>query len=433
VRYLYALIVPGGVILLAAALFLRWAPPETVAPLLHIFPYVILGAGVLLAWRFHRTSVIFALLALALADQGLLQFVVVGIHRIVPLDPATFNPVTVEVVLQGVALLLPLNLVAFSLAGDRGSLASRFGFGFGVLAAQVLSVAILAVFAAPGALTLLEAKFLPEWISDWTAVADPGLVTSALAAVCLAGRCVFSRRALDNGFLWALAASFLAIHDHSLSLEFLKQLIREEPLVSVDTLHPHGDLYFSVAGLILVVAVIEAGYAMAFRDELTRLPGRRALNEALQQTGGQYAVAMVDVDHFKQFNDTYGHDVGDQVLKMVAGRLEEVTGGGRAFRYGGEEFSVLFAGKTVDEALPHLDLLRATIEDTRFALRGPGRPRKKPGKGRAGSGSAKTVAVTVSIGVAEPGERAATPEAVIKAADKALYRAKKGGRNQVRT
>src|SRR3972149_1430335 len=140
---------------------------------------------------------------------------------------------------------------------------------------------------------------------------------------------------------------------------------------------------------------------------------------------------MVDVDHFKKFNDTYGHDVGDQFLKMVAGRLDEVTGGGRAFRYGGEEFSVLFPGKTVDEALPHLDLLRATIEDTRFALRGPGRPRKKPGKARAGSlrqgsgqaGAAKNVAVTVSIGVAEPGERAATPEAVIKAADKALYRA----------
>src|SRR3990170_3279230 len=144
---------------------------------------------------------------------------------------------------------------------------------------------------------------------------------------------------------------------------------------------------------------------MAFRDELTRLPGRRALNEALQQTGGQYAVAMVDIDHFKKFNDTYGHDVGDQVLKMVASRLDEVTGGGRAFRYGGEEFSVLFAGKTVDEALPHLDLLRATIEPPRFPRRAPSRPRKKParpaggpGKSRPASGSSKPVAVTVSIG-----------------------------------
>jgi len=409
VRYLYALVVPGGLILLAAAAFLRWAPPETVAALLRFFPYAVLAAGVLLGWRFHRTSVIFVLLALALAEQALLRSSSFG---------GQGAGDAVLVVFQGAALLLPLNLMAFSIVGDRGSLAGRFGFGFGVLASQVLTVAILAGWAAPGARTLLERAFLPEWLIGWTAVAHPGLVSFALAAVFLAVRCLLYRRPLDNGLLWALVASLLAL--------------RASGATAVAQAGQVLTYYFSTAGLILVVAVVEAGYAMAFRDELTRLPGRRALNEALQQTGGQYAVAMVDVDHFKKFNDTYGHDVGDQVLKMVAGRLDEVTGGGRAFRYGGEEFSVLFAGKTVDEALPHLDLLRATIEDTRFTLRGPSRPRKKPGK-PAASGQAKQVAVTVSIGVAEPSARAAMPDEVIKAADKALYRAKKSGRNQVRT
>lgn len=409
-RYLYALFVPGGLILLAAVLFLRWAPPEHMAPLLHVFPYVILGAGGLLAWRFHRTSVIFVLLALAVADQALLRSSSFG---------GQGAGDAVLVVFQGAALLLPLNLMAFSIVGDRGSLASRFGFGLGVLAAQVSTVALLAGWAAPGAATLFEAQFLPEWLTGWTAVAHPGLVSFGLAAVFLTARCLLYRKPLDNGLLWALVASFLAL--------------RKFGVIPYDSASQVLTFYFSTAGLILVVAVIEAGYAMAFRDELTRLPGRRALNEALQQTGGQYAVAMVDVDHFKKFNDTYGHDVGDQVLKMVAARLDEVTGGGRAFRYGGEEFSVLFAGKSVDEALPHLDLLRATIEDTRFTLRGPGRPRKKPGKSRPASGSPKQVAVTVSIGVAEPSARVSTPDEVIKAADKALYRAKKGGRNQVRT
>ncbi len=408
-RYLYALVVPGGLILLAAALFLRWAAPETVAALLRFFPYAVLAAGVLLGWRFHRTSVIFVLVALALVDRALAAFI------LGPSATVTALLAGIELLWCAVGLLLPLNLIAFSIAGDRGSLAGRFGFGFGVLAAQVLTVVVLALWAAPGAASLLNTKFLPEWLpsSEW--IAHPVLVSFTLAAVFLAVRCVLYRKPLDNGFLWALASSFLALTGF----------------------RTHGGspttFYFSAAGLILVVAVIEAGYAMAFRDELTLLAGRRALNEALQQTGGQYAVAMVDVDHFKKFNDTYGHDVGDQVLKMVARRLEEVTGGGRAFRYGGEEFSVLFPGKTADEALPHLDLLRATIEDTRFALRGPGRPRKKPGKPRAGSGAEKNVAVTVSIGVAAPSERAASPDAVIKAADKALYRAKKGGRNQVRT
>jgi PleD family two-component response regulator len=68
---------------------------------------------------------------------------------------------------------------------------------------------------------------------------------------------------------------------------------------------------------------------------------------------------MIDVDHFKRFNHTYGHEVGDQV-----------------FRYGGEEFAVVFPGKELAATAPHLDALRVTIEGARFALRGRWRPRK---------------------------------------------------------
>ena len=172
---------------------------------------------------------------------------------------------------------------------------------------------------------------------------------------------------------------------------------------------------------------------MAFRDELTGLPGRRALDERLKATGRSYAVAMVDVDHFKKFNDTHGHDVGDQVLKLVASRLAGVGGGGIAFRYGGEEFTILFPGKDADEALPHLEQLRADIAGYRMALRAPDRPRRtRSGKRRRGaSGGTKSLSVTVSIGVAARTPRHDEPEAVIKAADRALYRAKRGGRNRV--
>ena len=121
---------------------------------------------------------------------------------------------------------------------------------------------------------------------------------------------------------------------------------------------------------------------MAYRDQLTGLSARRALNEALQRVGGQYTVAMVDIDHFKKFNDRYGHDIGDQVLRMVAAKLAEVGGGGRAFRYGGEEFTILFPGRAVDESLPYLERIRKAVEETRFTVRGPGRPRRKPKKPR---------------------------------------------------
>ncbi len=185
----------------------------------------------------------------------------------------------------------------------------------------------------------------------------------------------------------------------------------------------------------LSISLAHEGYHMAFRDELTGLPGRRALNERLQRMGRVYTLAMADVDHFKAFNDTHGHDVGDQVLRMVAAQLRRVSGGGYAYRYGGEEFTLVFPGKTAIEAMPHLETVRRAIEAYQMRLRDkPARPkadqvglRRRGGRGR----NARPLRVTVSIGVAERGETLRAPDAVIKAADQALYKAKDGGRNQV--
>ena len=142
---------------------------------------------------------------------------------------------------------------------------------------------------------------------------------------------------------------------------------------------------------------------------------------------------MVDVDHFKKVNDTYGHDVGDQVLKMVATSLRRVTGGGRAYRYGGEEFAVIFPGKELDRAVPHLEVLRENIARNSFIVRGKKRPKKKTDSVKKAAPGTKKLQVTVSIGAATRDERNTTPEQLIKAADQALYKAKKGGRNQVCT
>ena len=193
--------------------------------------------------------------------------------------------------------------------------------------------------------------------------------------------------------------------------------------------------FMAAAGAILIVSLLEESHSLAFRDTLTGLPGRRALEERLRSLGGRYTIAMVDVDHFKKFNDTHGHDVGDQVLKLVAARLAEVGGGGRAYRYGGEEFAVLFPRATVEEAMPHLDALRQSVEEYRMAIRAPDRPKSgEDGTLRRGAGgSGKFVSVTVSIGASSPGGRRRTPSQVLKAADQALYRAKQSGRNRVTT
>jgi diguanylate cyclase (GGDEF)-like protein len=222
-----------------------------------------------------------------------------------------------------------------------------------------------------------------------------------------------ARSAISAALAGAIIASAVAAHVPNASVTF--------------------SIFTAMAELMVTIAVLQDTFRMAFRDELTGIPSRRALNEQLAALGARYTVAMVDVDHFKKFNDTYGHDLGDQVLKMVAAHIAGVGGGGKAYRYGGEEFSVIFPGKDLDEALPHLEALREEIESYRLALRASDRPKKakRTKRERGGWRGRNAVSVTVSIGVAERNERLATPQAVIEAADRALYRAKDKGRNRV--
>src|SRR5258706_15431657 len=128
-----------------------------------------------------------------------------------------------------------------------------------------------------------------------------------------------TRKPVETGFFWSLLAVFLW-------LDFASG-------------GNAADAYVATAGLILAASLIETSYVLAYHDELTGIRGRRAFNEALLSLDQQYAIAIVDIDHFKNFNDTYGHGTGDQVLRMVATRLAEVSGGGQGFRFGGRGFA----------------------------------------------------------------------------------------------
>lgn len=186
--------------------------------------------------------------------------------------------------------------------------------------------------------------------------------------------------------------------------------------------------------LIIAAGVAHEAYQMAFRDELTGLPGRRALNERLQRLGRHYVLAMSDVDHFKKFNDTHGHDVGDQVLRLVASKLGDIGGGGRAYRYGGEEFALVFSGKNLAECLPHLEQVRAVIAAYSMSLRDKEQrpPSDRHGQQRRGRAPAQNVSVTISIGVAQRQAEQRDPDAVLQIADQALYAAKGAGRNCIK-
>ncbi len=224
----------------------------------------------------------------------------------------------------------------------------------------------------------------------------------------------------------------------------LINLIKPSPFIAVSlgilavlliVLHLKNDAYglnifISAALLMCLYAVVQESWRMAYLDELTDLPGRRALREKFQSISGLYTVAMLDVDHFKKFNDTYGHDTGDAVLRMIAIKMKKVSGGGFPYRYGGEEFTVVFPGKSVKDSEIHLEILRKTIADMPFVVNRQDRRNKSNKVKRK---KEKIVQVTVSIGVADSKSKKVKVDAwdIMKQADTALYKAKKNGRNQL--
>lgn len=197
-----------------------------------------------------------------------------------------------------------------------------------------------------------------------------------------------------------------------------------------------SSLFSSLIACALLATLLFNSHDLAFLDELTGLPGRRALMNELKHCGKQYCLVMADIDHFKKFNDTYGHDTGDDVLRIVAQELGKVKGGGKAFRYGGEEFTLLFKRRGMDEVWPHLELIRENIENYPLMIRDQeSRPeesktKKKLLKNKRSESKSKDsqVQVTVSFGIAQS-SYSLNSEQVMKNADQALYRAKEKGRN----
>lgn len=189
-------------------------------------------------------------------------------------------------------------------------------------------------------------------------------------------------------------------------------------LTSFSVSQSQFDALLSAQFLLWIWFLLMESHRMAYLDDLTKLPGRRALNEKLVGLPKRYALAMVDVDHFKKFNDTYGHDMGDIVLKNVAAQLKRFSHPGRAFRYGGEEFTIVFRHNRLTGVAEALEEIRSQIELAEVLVFDP--KKKKD----------VLVNVTASIGVAfaSQGE---FPDGVLKRADEALYQAKRKGRNQI--
>ncbi len=389
--------VPAGLLF---ALMVLLSGHETVtsrlASLGDIYYYVAVTFALLLGWRFDRSLLIFSTVVIASASWLLNTYGVQG-------------DATARIVNDVVAVLLPINLLLFTLLKERGTFTLHGLLRWAVILLQPLLIWLLFHYQRYDWLGLFDFSFTTHARLEDLNLHQPALLAFAITLLFSGYRAIRQNNPLNSAIFWVVALLCYTLwQGYSTALT---------------------TALFSSAILMLIIAVLEISYTMAFRDELTGLTGRRALNQALLKLGTRYTIAMLDIDHFKKFNDTYGHDIGDEVLQMVAAKMSRVTGGGKVYRYGGEEFTVLFNGKGIEHALPHLNKLREMIANSGFTVREKKRPGHKPEKARKGSD--KQVQITVSIGVAERDSDTREPEQVIKAADNALYKAKKGGRNRV--
>ena len=387
--------------ILASAYLLLPQLSHLTSPWNEIIPYTpvpIILVGLLLSFHFRRGRVFLAIIlatALYLVTNA----------RIFDLG----MDISAHYIIGLLALLIPFNITLFMFMRERGALTVAGRLRLAFLALQALIVFLMIYRHESSIVYFLQTEIFPSPLPWGMTIPHPALLILVPSLIISMIRLAFCISPVNSALVTALIA---------MAAVFSFPLIPNLPSV-----------FLTAAVLILSLGVLQDSHDMAFRDELTGLPSRRALNERLSELGRRYVVAMIDIDHFKGINDTFGHDVGDQVLKMVGKKIQRVKGGGRVYRYGGEEFTIIFPRMGLDKAIPHLEKVRKAISEYHLVLRDTTRPEEPSiGKKLRGNSEGETVSVTISIGVAESGDRS-IPADVLKEADQALYRAKRKGRD----
>lgn len=356
--------------------------------------YGLFTTGLLLSLLFLHSREFFNLLVLLLGYLSLDLFIWNA-------DPLS----DIEILYALLCLLLPLNLLINDLQLERGIL-NRHGLQRVLLISVQMVLVIWALASAP------------QWLVNNLFYAPVSLIAATPIPPLMQ---------LLILLIGITLLIFVFSHPSTLQSALLVTFISLVAAMHLVEQPQQSRLFFLLAGLIMLSALLQNTRLLAYNDELTGLPSRRALHQELLGQGNRYSIAMVDVDHFKKLNDSYGHDVGDQVLKMLASKLERVKGG-KAFRYGGEEFTLIFPGKLADVAVLGLEELREKVAEVEFKIREKSRPRKRPAHPKPRP-NATVIGVTISIGVADT-RLHDNPQTLMKLADKALYRAKRKGRNQ---
>ncbi|GAB6095535.1 GGDEF domain-containing protein [Desulfatiferula olefinivorans] len=375
-------------------------------------PYTVMVGGVFTARRFNNTGLVLTAFAL------ILVYLSVQTHG----APIYDRPVASPAVGKAALFLFPVNLIGFSFLIKRrifSSLGSLYLFLFGL---EILAVGI---FCNPYGLLAVQSRIV---LAGYSQALSDGVFALSLS---------LTRFLNDLGrlsgvlvLLWALVFLFVRyVYLRDMGLAAFSMILATAMAGLLTAHSPAGTgILFFASGSLVIIAAIEGSYAMNDKDSLTGLDARKRLGARLRTLKGHYALALVDLDQFGRFNDDFGPDAGDAALKIIGDKLADLFRGVRAFRYGGEEFLVVFPEPQAAEAEILLETFRRTIESfpflvpvTRMGL-AIGGPKKQD--------RVRSAPLTVSVGAAF-GSPTKKPQDVLACADKALERAKREGRNRV--
>ncbi len=389
-RKVMGVLAPITVILVAWALAVKAeSSSEATQSLIKVIPYVIALLVIFMSVWYQNSNSFYLVCFI------LISYIFISISQ-------EHIPMLVEAVTM-LSILFPLNIVWLSFSKERGIFSN-----YGRNKAIIVSAQLIWVFINIKIKSSVPA--IQGMSQVYIGIKAPAVVLYILAVGLLLSCYILKNRYMDLIYVAVLITSIISFY-------FSNRIL----LVSIFT---------SAIFVIMVIAMFDVSYSLAFYDTLTGVLSRRALEQELLKLGNRkYAIAMVDLDFFKKVNDSYGHDIGDEVLKMVASLLNKTLAKAKVFRYGGEEFVVLFIGKSYNEIMPQLERTRRAIERRPFIVRSDNRPTEKPDKiSKYAKGKGK-INITVSIGLAQRTDLIKTGYDVIKKADEALYKSKNGGRN----
>jgi diguanylate cyclase (GGDEF)-like protein len=382
-----ALIAPALLLPIAAIASLSPGIRDSLA--IHATPLIVLGGCALLGIVTGRGRLLLGVLVLGLTMSALINS---GSRTI----------------FHAVALLLPVNLGLIAWLGETRALSARGAWWLGVILLQAGAVGIIELLNPSSLGATLARPIVDIDTNAWLPLPHLALFAFAVMLGLHLVRFVRGRSPLHAAAAWALVASFLAL----------------------DTAGSGGpgDLHFAAAGMLLALGTVLEPAAVFHLDGVTGLPASLEFNKVVRRLPRRYALACVTIDDFTSFRTEQGPEVSNRMLRHIGQALKKVGGGGRVFYLMRDhEFVVVFKRKSAEIAARYMSVVRRAIEKSTLDVA----VAQKTKTGAKAGVVRRTVAGTISIGIAEVPARGADPFKVLRDAEEALVKARAAGMNRI--